>query len=216
MVNDGKYIDPSQFPTNSNASKREGKPRAQKVVKGQVIRKKKPLRSRLSEVFVEENVDSVGSYLVMDVLIPAAKNLIADMVGEGIQRVLFGEGSSGYSRPHSSSSRGYTSYSSISKPSYSSSGPSSRREVTRHTRATHSFDDIILPTRGEAETVLDRMLGRLDQYDLVTVSDFYDFLDVTSQPTDENWGWTELRGLCRIKRVPQGYLIQLPAPSPIE
>lgn len=214
MVN---FVDPDQFPPNSNSRKEvtPKKPRAEKVVKGRVIRKKRSMSSRLKDIFVEENVDSVGTYLMVDVLIPAAKNLLVDMVTEGVQRMTFGDSNKRYSRPSSSSNRGYTSYSSMSKPSYSA-GSSSRREVNHHTRATHSFDDIILPTRGEAETVLDRMLGRLDQYDLVTVSDFYDFLDVTSQPTDENWGWTELRGLCRIKRVSQGYLIQLPAPSPIE
>ena len=209
------FVDPNQFPKNSNAAKKPHPERVrnEKVIKGRAIQRKKPLGSRISELFVVEDADSVGSYLVLDVLIPAAKNLIADMVGEGIQRMLFGD-SSGYSRSRNSGpSRGYTSYSSIGKPSYKSSEP---RNLSPRSRATHNFGDIILPTRGEAEQVLDRMFGMLDQYDLVTVADLYDFVGITSEYTDNDWGWTELRGLVKIHRARDGYLLDLPKPSPIK
>lgn len=210
-------VDPNQFPKNSNAAKKPHPERVrnEKVIKGRAIQRKKPLGSRLADLFIEDSADNVGTYLMMDVLIPAAKNMIVETFIEGIQRIFYGDSTNTYSRNRSQKGS-YTSYSSLSNPSYRSSNTPQKRDLSPRSRATHNFSDLILPTRGEAETVLDRMFGMLDQYDLVTVADLYDFAGITSDYPDNDWGWTELRGLARVRRVREGYLLDLPKPSPIQ
>ena len=81
-------------------------------------------------------------------------------------------------------------------------------------RAAHDFDEIILDTRREAEEVLSRLYDILSKYEVVTVSDLYDLTGIDSNYTDQDWGWTELRG-SQIVNVRNGYLLDLPKPEPL-
>lgn len=93
-----------EYPTNSKQSRErpaEKKPAAERkkmeqVVTGEVSRRKKPLGRRFAETFGGGDARGVAGYVVMDVLIPAAKDAISDAVSQGIERMLFGE-----SRPSS-------------------------------------------------------------------------------------------------------------------
>ena len=70
-------------------------------------------------------------------------------------------------------------------------------------------DDLIIASRAEAEQVLDEMYELLDTYKQVTVADFYDMLGISSEFTDNKYGWTNLNG-ARVIRVRDGYRIDLP------
>ena len=69
--------------------------------------------------------------------------------------------------------------------------------------------DLIIASRAEAEQVLDEMYELLDTYKQVTVADFYDMLGISSEFTDNKYGWTNLNG-ARVIRVRDGYRIDLP------
>lgn len=214
------------FPSNSRKS-REPKPeakvpeperRAEKVIEGEVQRRKKPIGRRLSETFFSGDGRGVMSYIMLDVLLPAAKDTIADVVSQGIERMLFGEARSVSRRTgaRSSGASGYVSYN-----RYSSQPPGARREDPRATqlspraRATHDFDEIILATRAEAEEVIDRLFGLVSKYEAATVGDLYDLLGISSKFTDDRWGWTDIRG-AGVTRVRNGYLLDLPRPEPLD
>lgn len=201
----------ASYPSNSHKA-RDGKTRPEptkkieRVTESEAIQRKKPLSRKIAETFTGEDAKSAGMYILMDVLIPAAKNMISDAVSQGVERMLFGE-----SRPRSSTSRSsYTSYGKV----YSSSSRNEPRTISKRARATHDFGEIVLASRPEAEEVLDRLQGIIDQYDFATVSDLYELVGITGSFTDNKYGWGDLRG-ANVRYVRDGYLLDLPPTSPI-
>ena len=205
------------FPANSHKAKasvekKETKPKIEKVVEGEVLRRKKPLGKRIAETFGATDMKSVGGFVLLDVLVPAAKDMVADAISQGIERMLFGEARSTSRRPNKSySNNGYVSYNRYapSQPPFKQSTPS------RRARASHDFDEIILQTRVEAEEVIDRLFDLISRYQAATVADLYELVGVQGAYTDDKWGWTDLRG-AGITRIRNGYLLDLPRPEPLD
>lgn len=204
------------FPSNSQLPREpedEKKPANLKVVKrvveGDVVRKKKTLGKRFSEVFLGGDSKSVIEYVIQDVLIPAARDMIADAISQGVERMIFGESRPPGRRP-ASRQGAFGGGSPINYNRYSSSRREDPRPtLSRQARAKHEFDEIIISTRAEAEEVLDQMYAILEKYDAVSVKDLYELTGVNYHFTDEKWGWTDLRG-SGVTRVSNGYLLNLP------
>lgn len=199
-----------EYKSNSHRSK-EGKTEAltdrkkvEKVVHGRVRTKPKSGVSKITDVFISEDAANVKSYIVMDVLVPAVKKAISDIVRDGIDMILYGE-----SRGRkSSSASGYVSY-----RDYSRSDDRDRFRDSR-SRSSYAHDDIILDSRGEAEEVLTRMDELIDTYGNVSVADLYDLVGKSSEYTDNKYGWTNIRNAEPI-RVRDGYMLKLPKALPI-
>lgn len=218
--------DVEEFPANSRRA-REPQPaeektetkRVEQVVTGDVVRRKKPLGKRFTETFIGGDARGVVAYIVMEVLMPAAKDTIADVVTQAVERTLFGEARSTSrrtgARPGNSS--GYTSYNRYSSPSSAVSRREDPRErlMSRRARGSHDFDEIILATRVEAEEVVDRLFDLVARYEQATVADLYGLVGQTSDYTDEKWGWTDIRG-AGVTRIRNGYLLDLPKPEPLD
>lgn len=197
------------LPGNQKTKKvdKDQKEKLEKVVKGNVVKQKKSFTKRLVSSMIGEDVNSVTQYIIQDVVVPAAKNTIADMVSGGIEMLLFGE-----IKGTKTKRRGGQSY--VSYNSYY--GRDDRREPRRsphkrnpRSRSSHIFDDILLETRGEAEEVLSLLVELTDSYGMATVADLYDLVGVTSEFTDTKYGWESLGG-ATVDRTRSGYLINLP------
>lgn len=209
-----------EFPSNSlrpkaaPASKSEPK-KVERVTIGEVSRRKRPLGKRFLDTFFGGDAQGVMGYVFLDVLVPAAKDMVADAVTTAIERTLFGEVRSGNRRGGARSgpfSGGYTSYNRYSSPSSGTRREEPReapREVSRRARASHDFDEIILATRAEAQEVIDRLFDLISQYEQATVNDLYELVGVSGNFTDESYGWTDIRG-AGITRIRGGYLLDLP------
>lgn len=196
------------YPSNSNKKKEavEEEKRVEKVVKGEVKKKKRSLGRKFSDAFSEEDRQSVGDHILYDVLIPAAKNTISDMVKGGIDMFLFG--GKGGSRTTRDRGRSYVSYNDY----YGGRGSAQhrpRQQISPRARARHDFDDIVLADRGEAEQVLSLLVDLVVDYGQATVADLYDLVGITSNFTDNKYGWVNL-SRASVVRVRDGYLIQLP------
>ncbi len=87
--------------------------------------------------------------------------------------------------------------------------------LSRRGRAQHDFDEIVLQSRAEAEEVIDRMFDILSRFDSVTVADLYELTGIKSNHVDNKWGWTDLQG-SSVSRIRNGYLLDLPAPDPLD
>ena len=90
------------YKPNSHRSKEENKSseerkKIDKVVQGTAKLKKKSATRKFTDVFISEDAANVKNYILTDVLIPAAKKLISDIVRDGIDMVLYG-GSGGSRR----------------------------------------------------------------------------------------------------------------------
>lgn len=195
------------YRSNSHKSKIENTTEQKvvtKVVNGKVRTKKKSGISKLADTFISEDAQNVKSYVVLDVLIPAVKKAISDIVVNGIDMILYGE--AGHTKKRSTSSYiSYNKYSDIRD----------KHEYSR-ARVGYSYDDIILDSRGEAEEVLDKMFELLDTYQFVSVADLYDLVGVTGNYTDNKYGWTNLRGAEPVRMRDGGYALKLPKAYPID
>ena len=204
-----------EFPPNSDASKRETPQDQSKdlkqVTSGEVRRKKKSLRKQFSETFVAGDVKTAVQYMVLDVLLPAAKDMVWEAVSEGFHKLIFGDSSRRRgSTPPQSGPMGYVQYN-----RYSRSMSSPQRAMSRQARARHNFDEITLESRAEAEQVIDQLFDVVSRYESATVADLYELVGLSSAHTDHKWGWTDLRG-AGVSRTRNGYLLDLPEPNPLD
>lgn len=192
---------------NSHKSKEEKpeKKRAQKVVSGVVRSRKKSGLKKFADVFVQEDVDSVKSFIFTDVLIPALKKLVWDVITGGTDMALFGgSGNTGKKRNNAG------------RVSYRSYYDDKRDRRSTPVRNGYDFDDIVLDNRGEAEEVLTAMDEIIEVYGVVSVLDFYDLVGVSSTPTDNKYGWTNIRSAKIVRMRDGGYIIKLPKALPID
>lgn len=195
-----------EYKSNSYKSKEkemvEDKKKVDKVVRGKVKTKKKSGVTKFTDVFISEDIANVKSYIVGEVLVPAMKKALSDIITNGIDMLLYGE--SGVSKRNSRSSKvSYTKY------------YNDERSPSRSVKSNYNYDDIIIDSRGEAEEVLTRMDELIYSYGMVSVADFYDLVGVTSRYTDNNYGWTDVRS-ARVVHVRDGYIIKLPRAVPLD
>lgn len=184
----------------------EDNKKVEKVISGGVKSKKKSELQKFADVFISEDAESVKSYILMDVLVPAMKKAISDIVTNGTDMILYGE--TGHSRKNSKASKvSYRDYYNKRDDDRGSSGHS-------RTRTGYDYDDVILDNRGEAEEVLSRMDELIDTYGIVSVADFYDLVGITGKYTDNNYGWTDIHS-AKVVPVRDGYLIKLPRALPV-
>ena len=188
---------------NKLAERKERKP-ISKVTKGKVKVKKKSELHKLADTFISEDAAKVKSYVIGDVLIPAIKKAISDIVTNGIDMILYGE--TGHSK-RSSSSR-------ISYSKYYDDRRDDRRSSTSSLRSRYDYDDVIFETRDEAKEVLERMDELIDLYGVASIADFYDLAGITGNYTDNKYGWTNLAS-ADVIRVRDGYTIKLPRVRPL-
>lgn len=197
------------YRSNSHRSKENNEKKVEKVVRGKVKTKKKNQVHKLKDVFISEDAADVKSYIFMDVLVPAIKKAVFDIVTDGIDMVLYGETGSGRNKKRSSSNVSYRDYYDRRKDDGRYSSRTSRRTTSRY-----DFDDIILDSRGEAEEVLTRMDELIDTYGIVSVADLYDLVGITGEYTDNKYGWTNIRNAEPV-RTRDGYMLKLPKALPI-
>lgn len=191
-----------EFKPNSHKSKEltpVPEKKVEKIVKGTVKSKKKNGIDRLKDNFISEDAVNIKTYVVMDVLIPAVKKAICDIVKNGVDMILYGESGRSNRRPSE-----YVSY----DRRYLDRGDSRFYNADR-ARIGYSYNDIILETRGEAEDVLARMDELIELYGMVSVADLYDLVGITGNYTDNRYGWTNIRNAEPV-HVRDGYMLRLP------
>jgi len=212
------------YPSNSKSVKKEEvteeKPdkNIEKIISGVGKKKKRSFGKKLLETFIEDDTKSVGDYVVHDVLIPAAKSMICDIVGWGgfAEMLLFGgKKGSRTTRDRGRSSINYNNVSYRQVGRDSDRDKDRQRELSRTARSRHDFDEVVLESRGEAEQVLSQLVDLTVDFDMASVADLYSLVGIKGEFTDEHYGWTDLRG-STVSRVRGGYLINLPKTQPLD
>lgn len=179
--------------------------KVEKVVTGAVRTKKKSEVRKLADVFISEDIGNVKNYIFMDVLIPAIKKAIDDIVSNGIHMILYNGDKRNEKR------------SSVSKVSYNGyyKGSSDRELRAERVRNGFDYDEIIFDNRGDAEAVLSAMDDIIDQFGVVSVLDLFDLAEVsTTNYAAQRYGWTDIRS-ASVVRVRDGYVIKLPRALPL-
>ena len=194
------------YKPNSFLSKEKTRSEKQvdRVIAGTAKVKKKSDLQKLAGSILSEDVGHVKTYLLMDVLLPAVKKAILDIVTNGTDMLLYGEG--GRKKKSSETKVSYQSY--YAKPQKDYADRPSRRDI-------YDFDNLLFETREDAQMTLDSLMEIASSYDSASVSDLYDLAGVDIENTAAaNYGWTNLAG-SKIVPADGGYILKLPKPIPI-
>lgn len=201
--------------TRKSKEKPEKPDQLEAIVTGPVIKREKGTWLKFKGIFFGGDFRTSAVHVVGDVFWPTLRQMAFDIVTEGAKGVLFGE--SGYRRrqPTNYGSRyRYDTPNALPRPDPRYSGPISRLPDQRPTyRAPQrEMSQIILYSRSEAENVLERLTDIIDKYEVVSLADLYQLLNLEVNPIDNKWGWTYLHNT-EIRQVRDGFLLDLP---PIE
>lgn len=200
---------------NSNKSKRKlnetaeepkNKKKITKMVEGPVKREKKGELQRAVEAFLpEEGVQGIKNHILMDVVVPTIKKIISDTVDTILYGTIGGSNTSRTSINGRSSYQKY--YDQRDANKYSNPNP-----VLKRSAGGYDFENVILETKGEAMSIIAYMQDTIDEYESVSVADFYEMVDVTGSYTDYNYGWMDLDSVPIVQLKKGGWLIKLPRP----
>ncbi len=183
--------------------------RVQKVVKGPVKTKTNEVR-KFADIFISEDIANVKNYIFMDVLVPAIKKAIYDIVTNGIDMFLYGgTGKGGKSGP-SGTKVSYRNF-------YDQKNANNGYRGSENTRNQSGFDydDLEFENRGDAEAVIGQMQGAVVKYGFVTVADLYDMVDLPTPYTSQKYGWMDVSN-AEVIRFRGKYRLRLPRAVPID
>lgn len=190
-----------EYPNNSHSAREKATApkKMGKVVTGDVKTRKKSEVKKFANTFLPDDVTSVKSYILMDVVIPGLKNAIADVVSI----MLFGEtGRIGDKKGNGSK---------ISYQRYYNQQDGRRNYAQPRAPGGYDYDDIIFKTRGDADLVLDQLEAAINQFGIASVLDLYDLagIDCPTSYTADKYGWTDIRS-AKVVRTRDGYVLELP------
>lgn len=187
----------------------QDKPKVQQVVSGakQVSR---PATRRFKDYVFAESPRALGAKVASDVIVPRLKAGIEEALNSFLSGMLWGDSAV---RPMAGVGRtvlrgGGVAYNAVSSQQGSLLAA---RQATQQ-RSTGNYEDLIVPTQQQAEILLANLYELLNQYRVVAVGDLNDLAGISSQISDNGYGWTNLEG-ARISKVRDGYLLGLPRPT---
>ena len=202
-------------------------PRLKKLEGVTVVKTKKSLGKRIKEgLGGGSDMQSVGAYLLWDVAVPAARDLIFDIIIEGARGSLYGEArgrSRGSSAPisnivgsNNNSRVRTTNYNGVSQSPIIGQQQGVRNVNTP--AGQFDFSDLLVGSRDQAEHILNSMTDAIEQYGLVSVAEFYNLIGQSGNGfTDQKHGWNAATwNGARSRAHRGGFLLEIPQPSPFE
>lgn len=204
----------AKYPPNLNkkrveeGEKKEKKEESKIIAQGKVIKQKKPFLKRFTEVFFGENTRDVCPYVIYEILLPSSKRMFSEGIKGGIDMLLFGE-DRGY-RPgdYRKPAGSYVSYDKYSERERDRD----RYDGYSRSKGIYGVEDVILPTRRDAEEVREYLIEMIDKYDSVSIAAYYDIVGIHHTHTDRNYGWKNLRKSSINPVRGGGYVIEFPRP----
>lgn len=190
-----------ELPSNSISGGAEKKPekKFEKVTTGKVATKEKNDIQKVASMFIAEDLKTVKDHILKDVAVPKLQDFFADLMIATINMVFHGD-----DRPRNNYSGSYAQPNRVSYNQYSGRNNNQARPA-----AAINYQDVIFSSRGDAEEVLSQMIDAISTYDCVSVADFYDLVGMTSNYTDNKYGWYDMRS-AYVQAVNGGYIIRLP------
>lgn len=202
-------MDINSLKSNSNKSKKERElPKA--LVKGEVRVKKKSTGRKIIESAMAEDLNSIKKHVVEEVIDPSIREIIFNVIKDGLELGLFGK----QGRKRGGGSSGHSSYGSYYRIGGQSSNRSSSGKSSR--RTAYALEEIEFDFKDDAEHVLDELCDEIAAYGDVTGEVLCSLLGRDANYTDRKYGWTDL-STARIVRIRGGsYILILPKAEVIE
>lgn len=200
------------------------RPKLQGVVGVAPKKVKRSLLSRLITGLVgPDGASNIGGYVSEEIIKPAIKNIIVDAVTSGINMVMYGDrgtpsrntrygggGGSDY-RPRTNYNNSYSQRPTERSYGRDSSNSEPKRTNMIATNTRYGVEEYIIEDRYDAAHVLTTLTESADRYGTVCVADYYDLIKVSSNFTDNAYGWRhDAISSARIVPVRGGYVIKFP------
>lgn len=180
--------------------------------------KKQPWYRRAASNMIADDANTIGNYVLLDVFVPAIRNLLYDIVTQAAGRALYPGGRTGLRNGpplglHGNTQSIRTKYNQMAvgagPPMIGGQQP---QQLSYQQRANFDFQDIVLPDREEAVKVVNALIDRIAQYQVARVPDLFDMIGRTyNDYAALNYGWTDLSS-ANVTPVRDGWLLDLPRP----
>lgn len=196
MANDKNYVDTKTV---------EKKPVRQTKIA------EKTFGQKVKDAFISEEVHDVKSYIVFDVIIPAVKETVRNLIVNTIDMSLFGKVRN--SRP--TEQRGGSTYIQYDR-AYNSPGESRKSGHAQGApiRITE-LGRIVFADKSDAIEVLAYLFENIEEYHVASVADLLGAANQQISPIHHKWGWYDLTG-SSVEELPDGgYILNLPRPKAI-
>lgn len=180
--------------------------KVEKIVSGNVTVKKKSALAKMRDMFIAEDANKVGSYILMEVLVPSIKKAIVDIIKSSADMIFGTTGSK------SSSSTTKYSYGGIPYVSYSTPN---RKPEPSIARSQYEIGDITFENRADAEDVLSKMDELISVYGQASVADLCELVGTPYEYVANKYGWKNLHDAAPI-RTANGFALRLPRSMPLE
>lgn len=218
-------IKPPDLPSNSIVDMSPAEPRPDRPRnKIRAKRVKKTLGQRITSFFVTDNSKGVLDYIITDIVVTGIKEMVlqaaedsfqavADAFKDSISYALFGEETDIPTRSRggkSTGSRVYVDYGSRSSRGSRGGKASGKSRTGGRRRSKYDFTDLRAETKAEAIEVLQNLRDDIDEYDEISVADFYYYMDIPDRPTDHEWGWYDLNSAEIIRTRNGEYMFKMP------
>lgn len=198
----------------------------EKVGTSEAVLKEKTFMEKLTDAFIAEKPEAVKKYLIEERIVPEIKDFLLEILFDGLS-MLVGTKRKSSSKPdysaistsgsrykYASSSNYYANH----KPVPNDPGPKNTSEDPCEIIFKIGPDESYNDAKNTAKEVLSNLRDAAIEYDHASVADLYELSGITPKSfTDNNYGWTPaLLQYATIKRVREGYALELPKPIPID
>lgn len=209
-----------EFPNNSQRAAKgekalteETELQIEKIIDGNVVVRKPSGFKRFRQSFIAGDASSVSEHIFWNLVIPSAKDALADTLSTFVDMMIYGEKRSrvggGIAPVLGMGTTSKINYGAISTGGAS---PANNQAIIKPQQQKFSPNEMYLPTRAEAELVLVRMFEVLKKYKSVSVANLNAMVGQSSDMIDYKWGWTDL-STADFRRRGELYHLILPPPQ---
>lgn len=187
----------------------------QPYIPPEVYVERKSHLDKLAEVFLPEDLDSIGSRIYSQVIIPMILKTAGDIIHRSID-MIFGTNYTGTpAQTNQSSAQSWTNY---RQPIPNGQPAQGTTQIIPIRSGTYDYNMIRYRTIEEAQGVLNNMRGVIQNSGSCSIGKYMDFLGEKTLPEDYNWGWTNLSTVKLQKTGDPNfpYRMVLPTPAPIQ
>lgn len=172
-----------------------------------VIKKKS-----LWDTFLTEDWSKIKQYVVSDVIMPNIKRSIDEIVSNTVHMILY-KGEPPKRTPGvfgvESSRIQYGSFFGNGGPSRTPPTTNGKTANEKFNSSVYGYENIVIPTKGDAEAVLQTLEELISVYGKASVNDLYSAVGITGNYTDSNFGWVNL-STAYTQRAGGGYVLVMP------
>lgn len=168
---------------------------------GGVKVRKKSLGKKFAETFLVGDVRTVRTYVEKEVIIPAIKKTISDIIKNGVDMMFYGTTSKSDDKK----------FGNIDYVSFFGKTQSKRRASESPKQSRYDYDELIFENEEEARMVLSEMVDLTIDYKHASVADLFQLCGRQSRFVDNNYGWVSLSGV-KVLPTRGGWYIDFPKP----